>query len=93
MEYVMSLPKEYRKGLTQITEVIRKIDRTAIEGYRGKVQTEDIAGCLEAEQRMTNHKVAGVIQAMKDAKINSSEIISRLNGQEQIAEKYGLGDY
>lgn len=94
-KYVMSLPKEYRQGLTKITDVIRKIDRTAIEGYRGKVSTQSISETLETEQKMSKENIRQVIQELKDQKSATGikERISVLDEQLRIADEYGLEDY
>lgn len=94
-KYVMSLPKEYRQGLTKVTEVIRKIDRTAIEGYRGKVSTKSASEVLETEQKMSKENIRQVLQELKDQKsaIGIEERINVIDEQLRIADEYELEEY
>lgn len=91
-KYVMSLPKEYRKGLTKINEKIRKIDRTAIEGDRGKISPKSISSQLEKEGRMSKRNVMKELKE-QEAILRMEERVGIINQQLKIEDEYGLEWY
>ena len=91
-KYVNSLPRKYRKGLTKISHIIREIDDTAIDGFRGSVSTDEISEQLEQEGRLEGRKVRNILKEQEQIK-KMSERAEVLDEQLRIAEQYGLEDY
>ena len=91
-KYVKSLPKEYRKGLTKINDIIREIDETAIDGYRGSVSTKDIGEQLREESRLTGKNIKQILHEQEAIK-RMSEKAEIIEEQLKIAEEYGLEEY
>lgn len=91
-KYVKSLPKQYRRGLTKIEEMIREIDDMAIDAYRGSVSTSEISKQLKKENRLS---AGNIMKVLKDQEtiMKMSEKADILEEQLKIAEEYGLEDY
>ena len=86
------LPKKYRKGLTRIDDIIRDIDETAIDRYRGSVSIEEIDEELEKEGKLDGESVMKVLREQKDMQ-KMYERADIIDEQLRIAEEYGLEDY
>ena len=91
-KYVKLLPKKYRKGLTRIDDIIRDIDETAIDRYRGSVSIEEIDEELEKEGKLDGESVMKVLREQKDMQ-KMYERADIIDEQLRIAEEYGLEDY
>ena len=91
-KYVMSLPKEYRQGLTKITDVIRKIDRSAIDGYREKVSLNAIAQVLQAEGRLSRENIIRELKYQEEEH-RREERSGAIDEELRIADEYGLEEY
>lgn len=89
-KYVKSLPKQYRKGLTKINDIIREIDETAIDGYRGSVTTNAIGEQLRNENRLNGKNIIQILNDQAVAK-SISEKNENIEEQLSIAEEDGLG--
>ena len=88
----MSLPKEYRQGLTKITDVIRKIDRSAIDGYREKVSLNAIAQVLQAEGRLSRENIIRELKYQEE-ELRREERSGAIDEELRIADQYGLEEY
>lgn len=91
-KYVKALPKKYRKGLTKINDIIREIDETAIDGFRGNVSVEEISEQLEQEGKFKGKNVMKVLKEQEDMQ-KMNERLDVIEEQLRIAEQYGLEDY
>ena len=91
-KYVKSLPKQYRKGLTKINDMIGDIDETAIGGFRGKIDIHEMLETLETEGKLSGVNVMKVLKEheLEQKIIKKADIIDE---QMKIAEQYGLEDY
>lgn len=91
-KYVKSLPKKYRKGLTEIDDKIREIDETAIDGFRGSVSVEKISEELEQKGNLDEKSVMQVLEDQENMQ-EMNERAAIIEKQLSIAEKYRLEDY
>ena len=91
-KYVKSLPKRYRKGLTKINDIIDNIDETAIGGFRGKIDINEVIDTLEMEGKLSGVNVMRVLkkQKLEQKMVERADVIDE---QMKIAEQYGLEDY
>lgn len=91
-KYVKSLPKRYRKGLTKINDIIDNIDETAIGGFRGKLDINEVIDTLEMEGKLSGVNVMRVLkeQKLEQKMVERADVIDE---QMKIAEQYGLEDY
>lgn len=80
-KYVKSLPKEYRKGLTRINDIIREIDHTAIDGFRGSVSVEEISKELEQEGKLGIESVESVLKAQQKITSKNSKLHDNMDGR------------
>ncbi len=91
-KYVKSLPKQYRKGLTQISTLIRDIDETALDEFRGSVPVEKVEKRLEQDGKLAGKNVMKVLKEQENSK-KMQEREDIIAEQLAIAEKYGLEEY
>jgi len=91
-KYVKSLPKQYRKGLTEMDDRIREIDETAIDGFRGSVSVHEISEQLEREGRYIGRNIMKTLKD-QEAMQKRQERIDRIEEQLRLVEQYGLEDY
>ena len=79
-KYVNSLPKKYRKGLTKINDMIREIDETAIDEFRGSVSINEVSKQLEQDGRYDGERV---MKTLKEQEENQGmEIGEEINEEE-----------
>ena len=91
-KYVRSLPKRYRKGLTEINDRIREIDETAIDGFRSSVSVKEIIEQLEQEGKLESKSVMNVLKEQESMQ-KMNERVGIMEEQLKIAKEYGLEDY
>ena len=91
-KYVRSLPKRYRKGLTEINDRIREIDETAIDGFRSSVSVKEIIEQLELEGKLESKSVMNVLKEQESMQ-RMNERVGIMEEQLKIAKEYGLEDY
>lgn len=91
-KYVKSLPKQYKRGLTKVEDMIREVDDMAIDEYRGSVSTNEISKRLKKENRLNAKNIMQVLEDQKMA-MKMNEKADILEEQLRIAEEYGLEDY
>ncbi len=91
-KYVKSLPKQYRKGFAKISDMIRDIDETAIDGFRGKIDIHEIIETLETERKLNGVNIMKVLKELElEQKMTEKAYV--IDEQIKIAEQYGLEDY
>lgn len=91
-KYVRSLPTKYRKGLTEINDIIREFDETAIDGFRGSVSVEQITGKLEQEGKLESRNVMQVLKDQERMQ-RMNDRVDIIEKQLKIAEQYGWEEY
>ena len=91
-KYVKSLPKQYRKGLTRISTLIRDIDETALDEFRGSIPVEKVEKRLEQDGKLAGKNVMKVLKEQENSK-KMQEREDIIAEQLAIAEKYGLEEY
>ena len=90
-KYVKSLPKKYRKGLTKINDMIRTIDETAIDGFRGTVSVDEVGRRLEQDHRLERQNIMNVLneQAISQTK---SEKTGAIDDKLKQFDEYSWGE-
>ena len=84
-KYVRSLPKQYRKGLTKIDNLIREIDETAIDEDRGRISIKEIGQQLEGEHRLDSMNIMKVLEEQGNLTAN---IFEKGSKQEMEGEEH-----
>ena len=72
-KYVKALPKEYRRGLTIIDDIICEIDDTAIYEERGSVEVDGIVEQSEKEGRLNAENLKEVLKDQERILENTNE--------------------
>ena len=91
-KYVKSLPKQYRKGLTRINDIIDNIDETAMGGFGEKLDINEVIETLEMEEKLSGVNVMRVLKE-QELEQKMAERVDIIDEQMKIAEQYGLEDY
>ena len=91
-KYVNSLPRKYRKGLTNINDYIRKLDETAIDEFRGSVSVEEISDALEQEGKLDGRNAKHVLEDLEKIE-EMQRRAAIIDEQLEIGDIYGWEDY